>query len=324
MKKSVVVIFHIIFWVTFFFGLILLPPIVTRLVAAEEVRHLIAYTHLIMPIIFYLSYFGIIYLISKKERLLYIVLFFIGLYIIFFYLSNRSHMGGLYAIANCIIWAFWGGLFRFFIDWFKKREIQQQLEEQNLKSEIALLRTQINPHFLFNTLHNIDTLLRKNPDSASKQLIKLSDIMRYMLYNANGDKVLLKHEIKHIENYLSLQELRFKNKKLIKYLKIGEPEELQIAPMLLIPFIENAFKHFKNEYVEDKIKIECEIENKAFTLHCTNSYTNNDINKDETTGIGLDIVKRRLNLIYPGKDNLEIHDKNNIFDVKLTINIDDN
>lgn len=154
MKKSVVVTFHIIFWVVIFLSYLLLP-FVTGYLPPEEFGQINNYTFLSQPFIFYLSYFGIMYLTNKRERVLYVVLFFIGLYFLLVFLSVELFIGGLYILAKILIWAFLGGIFRFFIDWFKKREIQQQLEEQNLKSEIALLRTQINPHFLFNTLYNI-------------------------------------------------------------------------------------------------------------------------------------------------------------------------
>jgi len=210
---------------------------------------------------------------------------------------------------------------RSIFDLVYQRTIQKKLEQQNLKTELALLRTQLNPHFLFNSLHNIDTLIKKDPDQASEQLLKLSDIMRYMLYDSNVDQIALQKEVEHMENFISLQELRLKDQSVIEFTKSGDFRSVNIAPMMLISFVENIFKHYKPNGDENKISIRLEVLNGHLEFYCFNPYEATDINKDKTQGIGLDTVKRRLELIYPHNYSLTIKDKNNTFEVDLKINL---
>jgi len=226
-----------------------------------------------------------------------------------------------YIFSQLSIALFLGLGLRSIFDLVYQRNIQKKLEQQNLKTELALLRTQLNPHFLFNSLHNIDTLIKKDPDQASEQLLKLSDIMRYMLYDSNVDQIALQKEVEHIENFISLQELRLKDQSVIEFKKTGDFQSVNIAPMMLISFVENIFKHYKPNGVENKIIIRLEVLNGHLEFYCFNPYEVTDTNKDKTQGIGLDTVKRRLELIYPHKYSLKINDKNNTFEVDLKINL---
>ena len=200
-----------------------------------------------------------------------------------------------------LLFGFLGGLFQFFTDWFKKNKLKIELERKNYESNFALLRSQINPHFLFNTLHNIDTLIYDNQDKASKSLVKLSDIMRYMLKEAKLDFVDLSKEIEHLENYLSLEKLRLKNEKFLNYKTCGDSEGIKIAPMIMIPFVENAFKHCVDSSIENGIMIKITVENKKMNFVCENQYDKTETDKDKVHGIGLETVKKRLDLIYKNK-----------------------
>lgn len=237
----------------------------------------------------------------------------------------QTRLWRLFAFSNifsqiCIA-LFLGLGLRSIFDLVYQRTIQKKLEQQNLKTELALLRTQLNPHFLFNSLHNIDTLIKKDPDEASEQLLKLSDIMRYMLYDSNVEQINLQKEVEHMENFISLQELRLKDQSVIEFKKFGDFQSVNIAPMMLISFVENIFKHYKPNGVENKISIRLEVLNGHLEFYCFNPYELTDTNKDKTQGIGLDTVKRRLELIYPHKYSLRIDDKNNTFEVDLKINL---
>ena len=210
-----------------------------------------------------------------------------------------------------------GSFFRFSENWI----ITEKLAKQNLQSELALLKSQINPHFLFNTLNNIDSLIKSNTDRASEMLVKLSGIMRYMIYETNIEKVSLSNEISHIQSYIDLQKIQFASAKFISLSIEGKPKNIFIAPMLFIPFVENAFKHCTNKAVSDAISIKFSIENNIVNFKCVNMFDEKQqISKDNASGVGLNLVKRRLDLIYSGKHTLSIIKENNTFQVILSVN----
>jgi len=201
--------------------------------------------------------------------------------------------------------------------WFQT----EKLAKQNLQSELALLKNQINPHFLFNTLNNIDSLIKSNTEKASETLIKLSGILRYMIYDTNVAKVQLSDEICHIESYIELQKLQFANRELVSLSVHGNPDNIPIAPMLFIPFVENAFKHCTDKSIPHAIRITFTIHDSQVQFESVNvSDRTQRINKDEASGVGLKIVRRRLEIIYPGKHTLNIKEENNTFSVTLSIN----
>jgi len=197
----------------------------------------------------------------------------------------------------------------------------EKLAKQNLQSELALLKNQINPHFLFNTLNNIDSLIKSNAEKASETLLKLSDILRYMIYDTNVARVPLSDEISHIESYVELQKLQFANRELVSLSVRGNPGNIPVAPMLFIPFVENAFKHCTDKSIPGAIQFSFTINDHQVKFESVNASDRKQrINKDETGGVGLNIVRRRLDLIYPGMHTLSIKDENNTFSVTLTVN----
>ncbi|MBK8881712.1 MAG: histidine kinase [Bacteroidales bacterium] len=221
-------------------------------------------------------------------------------------------------------WAFFfglvGTLLRLFIKWIQDSQYKAELEKQNLRSELSLLKNQINPHFLFNSLNNIDSLIDDTSPNASRALGKLSDIMRYMVYDSEKEFVPLQNEISYIKNYIDLQKLRIPNQEIIKLSINGDISQQQIAPMLFIPFVENAFKHSSMKDKPDNcIKIKFEIAEKKIRFHCYN--TKKEIVKDESSGIGLENVKRRLELLYNDMHKLEISNSDKSFSVYLDINL---
>jgi len=203
--------------------------------------------------------------------------------------------------------------------WYKNDHLQNKLQSQNLKSEIALLKNQINPHFLFNTLNNIDALIYQDTEKASDAVIKLSEIMRYMLYETNESKVLLEKEIDYIKNYISILLLRVKSPEFIKLEINGNCIGKKIAPMLLVPFIENAFKHGDKKIVKKGIIIRIDIKNNRLTFAVENYLKQSSTDEDKTGGIGLNNVRRRLEIIYGENATLKTYTKNNKFVIKLTI-----
>ncbi len=206
--------------------------------------------------------------------------------------------------------------------WYKNQQLKAELEEKNKSSELALLRTQINPHFLFNTLNNIDTLIGTDAEKASDAVIKLSEIMRFVLYEANSDNISLEKEIDYLESYISLQSLRMRNQYFVSFEnKSDNCKGLTIAPMIFIPFVENAFKHGLKNIVAPGIEIFLDCKDGNINFEVVNRYSELDEqNKDKTKGIGIDNARRRLELLYPDKHSLDITKHKGVFKVKLKIN----
>ena len=328
MKKSIVVSIHIIFWI------ILIASKLSRIfvfkyLSSSELGSIFMFLGFLVPIYFYIGYWGVMKLIKKKGFILYssigkLFSFIILTYLILLFISNKAFAYGMAPISSMIFWAALGCLFKFFIDWFQKRNEIILLDSQNNESKLALLRTQINPHFLFNTLHNIDTLIKDNQEKASKSLIRLSDIMRYMLQETKSEKVLIEKELEHIENYTLLEKLRLKNENFFKLKIEGDYSGVKVSPMLFIPFVENAFKHSVDSEMENGIGINFSFDKNTITFICENHYDASETEKDSTHGIGLKTVKSRLNLIYPEKHKLVIKKGDAIFKVKLEINTYEN
>lgn len=195
--------------------------------------------------------------------------------------------------------------------WYQNQQLKVELEDKNKTSELALLRSQLNPHFLFNTLNNIDSLIITNPDKASDAIIKLSDIMRFMLYDTTTDEVPLTKEVNYLKSYISLQQMRLKDPDFVKVTIEGNCHGKTIAPMLFIPFVENAFKHGQKNVPSPGIEVNltCLIDSINFEVI---NYVNDskEMNKDDTSGIGLSNTKRRLELLYPDRHELDITKEN--------------
>lgn len=197
-----------------------------------------------------------------------------------------------------------------------------RLEKAKLETEIKFLKSQINPHFLFNSLHNIYALTIIQPDQASEQLLKLSDILRYMLYDSNEEKVPLAREVVYLKNYLSLAELKDSRGMDLRFHIEGETSELMVAPLLFIPFVENAFKHSQIEDLKKGyIHISLKTQEKQLIFIVENSRPKHVYKKDQVGGIGLQNIQQRLILLYPEKHQLKIEEQEDTFKVHLTLNL---
>lgn len=186
---------HILFWTVILSSKIVPPIVVTKLLSIEEYGKMLLCIQYLLPISFYLGYSLIM---SLKRKRIYSLFAFVGIvfvYITLYFTSKKVFAYGLAPVSSVFWWAAMGCLFRFFIDWFKKRNELLLLEKENVASRFGLLRSQINPHFLFNTLHNIDALIYNDRDKASQSLVKLSDIMRYMLNDAQSNLVDLEKKL---------------------------------------------------------------------------------------------------------------------------------
>ena len=200
--------------------------------------------------------------------------------------------------------------------------LQQQKETENLKTELAFLRSQVSPHFMFNVLNNMVVLARKKSDALEPSLFKLSTLMRYMLYETDEKKVPLEREVEYLNSYIDLQLQRF-GKKVDLHLHMEDIDKAcLIEPMLLIPFVENAFKHGTGFKERGDIRIELKARDRRLEFRVSNYHDQSMQHpKDSTSGIGLQNVRRRLDLLYRDQYSLQITDKENSFCVLLTIHL---
>jgi two-component system, LytTR family, sensor kinase len=211
--------------------------------------------------------------------------------------------------------------YRITVDNLKRERREKDTITENLKTELSLLRSQVSPHFMFNVLNNMVALARKKSDQLEPSLIKLSQLLRYMLYETH-EKVSLSKEVEYLESYIDLQKQRFGNTVSIttEFPSMGLAHEIE--PMLLIPFVENAFKHGVVMSADPKIEISMQIEKNILHLHVGNTCVEESMEiKDKTSGIGLGNVKRRLELLYPDQHQLVIDRKSGWFDVTLQIQL---
>ena len=229
-----------------------------------------------------------------------------------YWFSNNLRLAFIYTIYAVLI--------KLAIDWYESQRFKAELIQQKQASELALLRSQVNPHFLFNTLNNIYSLVYKKSDDAPAAVMKLSGIMRYMLYDAVADKVLLEKEVEYLHSFIELQNLRLKQKDFVVMNIQGEMNGRTIAPMLLIPFVENAFKHGSRTVANPGILINLFVDSRQIHFEVTSYMRKNGQEpQDGSGGNGLNNTKRRLELVYPGKHHLFIIPGDEMYTVKLTI-----
>ncbi len=229
--------------------------------------------------------------------------------------TNLVFTGILMLVAN-----FYG----FTYGWFEGRRKQQDLEQAKLKAELLALKHQVNPHFLFNVLNSLYGLAFKNDDEPTAEgIAKLSQLMRYMLYDSNTSQVLLDREVTYIEDYIDLQRLRLPKQVEIDYQVQGSLKSQKIAPMMLIPFVENAFKHGLSTIRSSVILIHLFVSPKQLHMRVSNSVHPGSKAQTEGApgGIGLQNVQQRLEMLYPNRHQLDIEQMNAKYEVNLRIDL---
>jgi len=224
----------------------------------------------------------------------------------------------LAAITNYEVPAFVATI-KLFKAWYTDQQQKQELVSEKQQAELNFLKTQIHPHFLFNTLNNLYALTLKKSDAAPDVVIKLSDLLRYMLYECSEKFVPLTKEITFINNFIELQSIRHdRNIVKIEHQIKGEPNNKNIAPLLLLPIVENCFKHgITQDNKEVFIQIFLTIKSTSIELHVRNTLANNK--HSFTEGLGINNIRRRLELIYPNHHQFDIDTSQGYFDVKLII-----
>jgi sensor histidine kinase YesM len=208
--------------------------------------------------------------------------------------------------------------FRIIKDRVEETQRMKEKETENLKTELSFLRSQVSPHFMFNIMNNMVALARKKSELLEPSLIKLSSLLRYMLYETE-EKVSLQKEIEYLQSYIDLQRQRFGSNMTIKACLESVNNNYEIEPMLLIPFVENAFKHGTG-LANAEIYIDLKVENSILSFSVRNTFEEASAEiKDKTSGIGLNNVQRRLALLYHNKHSLLITKQNNWFIASLQI-----
>jgi two-component system, LytTR family, sensor histidine kinase AlgZ len=215
------------------------------------------------------------------------------------------------------------GMLRFATEWFELEAKKKEVENEKLHAELNFLKAQINPHFLFNTLNNLYYLAYSKSPNTTEVISKLSQMMRYMIYDSNHPKVLLSKEIEYMENYISLEKLRLNNNIPISISIQGNVDAFTISPLIFITFLENAFKHGvnnnnPNSWVTVDIKVDSE---DCYYIVENSKIPKSQDSREEKSGIGLRNVKRRLELSYPGKHHLMIDDLPDLFRVELNLKL---
>ena len=212
------------------------------------------------------------------------------------YAIRSLFLSGFILVSSCII--------KFSVDWFSNESVQRNLESEKKDMELQFLKSQLNPHFLFNSLNNIYSLAYQKSDKTADAILKLSEIMRYMIYESNDSWADLSKEVEYVQSFVELQKLRFKDGAAVQVNINGEIDGQKIVPLILISFVENAFKHGVANDHEDPIKINIIANQKI--LHFSVSNKKSKTNKDAMGGVGLNNVERRLQLLYPDRYKLNI------------------
>jgi two-component system, LytTR family, sensor kinase len=202
---------------------------------------------------------------------------------------------------------------------FEKKEKEAQAEK--LSAELKFLRSQISPHFIFNVMSNLVALARQKSDLLEPSLIRLSELLRYMLYETGKDRFPIDAETEYLKNYISLQQLRFGDDVRVESLFDIDEKNCFIEPMLLVPFVENAFKHGIGLVKDPYINIQLRVRNGELFFQIINNYDQRNTSKDSNQGIGLENIKKRLNLLYSGKYNLDITDDHRIYRAALKLEL---
>ncbi|MBK8292254.1 MAG: histidine kinase [Flammeovirgaceae bacterium] len=211
------------------------------------------------------------------------------------------------------------GMLRFAEDWFELEARRKEIEHEKLAAELNFLKAQINPHFLFNTLNNLYYLAYSKSENTAEVVAKLSQMMRYMIYDSNHPNVLLSKEIEYMQNYISLERLRLNDQIPIKFEVIGNAENLRITPLIFITFLENAFKHgVSNSNPKAWVNVTIQLQDKQCVYTVENSLVEKP-ESSEKSGIGLQNVKRRLDLSYPNQYKLITENKKNVYLIQLTL-----
>ncbi|MFT3934619.1 MAG: histidine kinase [Chitinophagaceae bacterium] len=338
-KKWVVVLLHVAAW-TFFFSLpyLLRSPEHDNRPKTEERPDASTYFSWILNFswlaVFYFNAYVLVprFILHRKKywqftaaQIVTYLAILTEVYLLSIFFFKRTDFESRAIFFNLLIYVFFfalGTTYQLIKDKIQSDALAQEKQNEMLKTELSLLRSQVSPHFMFNVLNNMVALARKQSELLEPSLIKLSSLMRYMLYEADEEKVSIEKEMDYLQSYIDLQQQRFGKKVQVNVHMSTMDNQYQLEPMLLIPFVENAFKHGTGMIEDAQIDIDLEAQKNVLHFTVSNKYNPDSAEvKDKTSGIGLANVKRRLNLLYGKNHSLDITTNNNWFVVSLKINL---
>jgi hypothetical protein len=349
MKRSVEIFLHVVFFITATLLVLLLYEFVTRgyefrsadpesmlplkfYLQFDQLRRemfmIIRFTLLYGLITFY-AFYGIFkpYLFDRKRYILFAtsVIIWVGILVLYRAAVMRSFYHPALVTRDILIPLLFivsGTAFRFVKDWFSDQKQKEILQKQNLQSQLDLLKARINPHFLFNTINNIDVMIKKDPALASKYLYKLSDTLRYVLYETGDEKIPLKKEVEQLEKFISLQRIRTKNPDYVNFRLKGSIRDQRIAPMIFMTLVENAIKYTRNKKIKNAVDITLDVQENMLQFFCRNYYGDKEPIPQNGNGLGLDLIKRRLELLYKEKYEIRngLEEKWYVVDLKINLN----
>ncbi|WP_236032973.1 sensor histidine kinase [Algoriphagus pacificus] len=350
-KKRVSILVHILGWSMLSTVLLLLSPLGWRIDIPDQYWIKQTFLALLLVVIFYINMLVVVpKILLKGKPILYITIIiiaavcFVGLLIYFEELlglpelmfkafnPDKPYKPGPRRISGDVF-----NSLLFFLSigistsvasvqkWQKDEALRREMDKQRINTELSYLKAQINPHFFFNTLNNIYSLTNLDVKKAQEALLKLSRMMRYVLYENQKDETLLKKEVNFIQDYIELMKMRLTGNVKLN-ISIDEPkEDLVLAPMLLLPFLENSFKHGISSQKECEIKIKLEVMGQTLFFETRNNIfpVHSDSPEAKENGIGMVNTQRRLALLYPEKHRLKFgkDEANNEYWVNLTINL---
>lgn len=232
-------------------------------------------------------------------------------------IRNRIYITAVYIASFSVL----GILSRISLQWYRNQLKKKDLEKQNIANELAMLKVQINPHFLFNTMNNIKSLTSSLPSKAITSIDKLKGIMHYMIFDSSSESVRLEDEIRHIYNYLELEKIRFSDPGFIDFRISGDYREINVPPLIFMPFIENAFKHGNRLGPSPGIIIGLDVKKNKINFETSNFTNESGIARNGKSGFGLANIRRRLDLLFGDKYELIINNNGKKYSVKLNLNL---
>ncbi|MGB5822093.1 MAG: histidine kinase [Saonia sp.] len=335
-RKVRKLVVHIFLW-ALFYGLMLYPFIYGPRTTPADMPARLS----IATVLFYFNYFYLVpKLLLEKRTVTYITTTFLLIIAISLFIDlsidqdppRRGPTGtpslgnGLFRVQSVMplliitIPVVVSTMLRMYVEWRGNEDLRMQVENEKVRSELQFLKTQLNPHFLFNSLNAIYSLSVKNSTNTSEAIISLSELMRYMLYETNKDFVPLAKELEYIKNYVRLQRLRLADSENVILKISGEDKGKLIPPLLFISFIENAFKYGTDFKGQTNVKINLSIKEESIHMYVMNTIGTYK-EKSKNSGVGLENVKNRLNLLYPGSYNLLVKNDEKSYAVSLTLNL---
>jgi two-component system, LytTR family, sensor kinase len=342
MSKRKIIFIHLFIWLFAIFANLPYAAFGQKISPQTIVSNIIGFLYLM--VVFYLFYLFLAPLFLNKKKLVeffgfsflvVLIMPFFGYTILFFSralfegsfqnfyrgYTVKMHMSAYYPVLTAAVF---GSFFSVIINWFKSMNQKTELDKQKLAVELDLLKSKLNPHFLFNTLNNIDSLIHQNSEEASAALIRLSEIMRYLTYETSSDVIELKREVEYIRNFIELYRMRIKMPEDIRFEVTGDLN-IMISPALFVPLIENAFKFASYRISKPCVDIKLFSEKGVATFDISNYYENNsDSSKVTHSGFGIINLKKRLDLTYPRKHQLIIDPGESLYHVKLSIDTNAN